>query len=542
MSVSQEQASFCLVCETVLDSSSSTNIFYSSLPRYGELLASFVLRVLRPVATDLRSSYICSRCHDLFQMLEQAQWTVSSVKTEILKVYHSRVTDRADERKTVVPEAHVSPNDDMFVERSIDEKIIVENGQFEDIHELRSLNVARNEFDGLSIVIDNLNAANCVIDAKRDIEASINDHAQQHNSYKIDEPKLESGTKKPEADDLAMMKNCCSSEAVLVGNVSSEFTKNSPHDERENVGDMISRITNEFEFQSSTAHAQSGIQDGGQDGDASEVMSSSMERNFEAVNDAKSLYTVQCGLCGRFFRSTTDLQSHTLRHGGSRPYKCRECDERFADFSGASEHSTVAHSAAKNCVQLSSEPADNEIVDFSTEDWILPDDFRKNGGDEAKFRAGSDDNDNDRRNERASWKSGRISKYSQKPLKYSCTTCGKKWRTSAELKTHVKSHSNLRPYMCEKCGQAYKHKHALEIHVGMHNGVSPFQCSVCNKCFTQKGALMRHLPMHTGETPYQCELCGKRFVHHTSYNMHALSHTGKKSYQCHVSYRLMITV
>ncbi|XP_011503942.1 PREDICTED: zinc finger protein 235-like [Ceratosolen solmsi marchali] len=134
----------------------------------------------------------------------------------------------------------------------------------------------------------------------------------------------------------------------------------------------------------------------------------------------------------------------------------------------------------------------------------------------------------------SSWKSGRISKYSQKLLKHSCPTCNKKWRTSTELKIHMKSHSNLRPYMCEKCGQAYKHKHALEIHVGMHNGVSPFRCSHCNKCFTQKGALHRHLPMHTGEMPYQCELCGKRFVHHTSYNMHALSHTGKKSYSCHV--------
>lgn len=132
-------------------------------------------------------------------------------------------------------------------------------------------------------------------------------------------------------------------------------------------------------------------------------------------------------------------------------------------------------------------------------------------------------------------KSIRNSKFSQKSLEYNCATCNKKWRTAAELKTHIKSHSNLRPYMCEKCGQAYKHKHALEIHIGMHNGISPFKCNICEKLFTQKGALMRHLPMHTGETPYQCELCGKRFVHHTSYNMHALSHTGKKSYQCHVS-------
>ncbi|XP_003705952.3 uncharacterized protein LOC100877746 isoform X1 [Megachile rotundata] len=131
-------------------------------------------------------------------------------------------------------------------------------------------------------------------------------------------------------------------------------------------------------------------------------------------------------------------------------------------------------------------------------------------------------------------KSGKMAKYNLKPLKYSCSTCGKRWKTATELKTHIKTHSTLRPYMCEKCGQAYKHKHALEVHVGMHNGINPFQCNFCNKCFTQKGALMRHLPMHTGEMPYQCELCGKRFVHHTSYNMHRLSHSGKKSYKCHM--------
>ncbi|XP_076650938.1 uncharacterized protein LOC143358011 [Halictus rubicundus] len=121
-----------------------------------------------------------------------------------------------------------------------------------------------------------------------------------------------------------------------------------------------------------------------------------------------------------------------------------------------------------------------------------------------------------------------------KPKSFTCSTCGTKWNTSAELKIHVKTHASLKPYMCEKCGQAYKRKHALEVHVGMHNGINPFQCNFCNKCFSQKVALIRHLPMHTGETPYQCELCGKRFIHHTSYNMHKLSHSGKKSYKCHI--------
>ncbi|XP_076300925.1 uncharacterized protein LOC143219041 isoform X2 [Lasioglossum baleicum] len=129
-------------------------------------------------------------------------------------------------------------------------------------------------------------------------------------------------------------------------------------------------------------------------------------------------------------------------------------------------------------------------------------------------------------------KSEKASKHG--PKSFTCSTCGTKWSTSAELKVHVKIHASLKPYTCEKCGQAYKRKHALELHVGMHNGINPFQCNFCNKCFSQKVALIRHLPMHTGETPYQCELCGKRFIHHTSYNMHKLSHSGKKSYKCHI--------
>lgn len=90
-----------------------------------------------------------------------------------------------------------------------------------------------------------------------------------------------------------------------------------------------------------------------------------------------------------------------------------------------------------------------------------------------------------------------------KPLKYQCPQCPKMWRTVGELRSHVATHSTLRPYICEVCGQAYKHKQALDIHVGMHNGINPFSCNYCQKAFTQKGALQRHLPIHTGEAPYQ---------------------------------------
>lgn len=150
-------------------------------------------------------------------------------------------------------------------------------------------------------------------------------------------------------------------------------------------------------------------------------------------------------------------------------------------------------------------------------------------------------------------------KQNQKPKVYQCSECPKKWKTSGELKSHLTSHSNVKPFICEICGQAYKHKSALDVHVGMHNGICPFTCMYCKKTFTQKGALRRHLPLHTGElifclasvtelfvfsgeTPYQCDLCGKRFIHHTSFKIHSLSHTGQKSYKCDICSLALLSV
>lgn len=91
---------FCLVCNINLNVSSCVNISYTSLSRNGELLVNFVSKVLRVAVSELHDSYVCSQCYNLFQMLEQAQKTVSNIRCEILKIY--RATERRRNIKQVI--------------------------------------------------------------------------------------------------------------------------------------------------------------------------------------------------------------------------------------------------------------------------------------------------------------------------------------------------------------------------------------------------------------------------------------------------------
>ncbi|XP_015609837.1 zinc finger protein 2 isoform X2 [Cephus cinctus] len=514
----------CLVCELNLEDTSCTNVFYTSMPRNGELLASFVQRVLQSTESGLRSSYVCSRCHHLFQMLEQAQWTVANIRCEILKVYNSDSEKKLQSNSSC---EEIVTQDKIFLESLVEDKLDI-NATLHSEPNVSDLSTFTQEPQQTSeqhvaIVDDQLIKESEETFARVINESSLQKHLQ---------------------DTLILTHEIQNSNSDKLKRLNTDNNKKSIEKEFLN-----NNHTNSFDSKEDDFHTFK---------ESSNLLID--KKSILSRHEKMALYNKQCRTCSRLFKSATDLKIHIIKHGGSRPYYCEKCRERFESISLANIHAMDIHVNEKDIIVIATEPCQGETIDFTQDDCIFPeevlrmsemeeqDDFEWKESSESltevKENAESlkrndstlDQESAKQRSEyrKASRKSGRISKYSLKPLNHLCPTCGKKWRTSAELKTHMKSHSSLRPYMCEKCGQAYKHRHALEIHVGMHNGINPFQCSFCNKCFTQKGALMRHLPIHTGETPYQCELCGKRFVHHTSYNMHALSHTGQKSYRCHV--------
>ncbi|XP_075698611.1 uncharacterized protein LOC142663712 [Rhinoderma darwinii] len=115
---------------------------------------------------------------------------------------------------------------------------------------------------------------------------------------------------------------------------------------------------------------------------------------------------------------------------------------------------------------------------------------------------------------------------------FTCTECGKHFKTILNFSAHKRIHRNEKPFSCSECGKCFNHKSDLVRHQRIHTGVKPFSCSECGKCFTVKSHLVDHQKTHTGEKPYSCSECGKRFARRSHVVRHQKTHTGEKPFSC----------
>jgi uncharacterized Zn-finger protein len=111
--------------------------------------------------------------------------------------------------------------------------------------------------------------------------------------------------------------------------------------------------------------------------------------------------------------------------------------------------------------------------------------------------------------------------------KHECSTCGKAFKQSGNLASHMRVHSGERPYKCSTCGKAFSQVSTLINHRRVHSGERPYECSTCGKAFSESSSLAKHLRVHSGERPYKCSTCGKAFTESGHLAKHKRLHIDK---------------
>ena len=266
---------------------------------------------------------------------------------------------------------------------------------------------------------------------------------------------------------------------------------------------------------------------------------------------SKHMHTVErpftCTECGLGFSLKRYLSKHMEKHASGqlvnkKTYECPCCDETFPSLCEVKKHTcTQASGKPPICPTCSQECKDPfalllHIISHHKSHNTLSNEYKKS------------------RNECSHCKENFHSEFLLKSHVYThtgvkpfvCSICEKGFITNKSHKMHLKTHNGGSPQVCADCGQKCKSLSSLRRHRSIacvklrelqkedfsNTAGSPLNCPQCQRVFFNPNSLKQHVNDHANHKLHLCPHCGKGYGQPNQLKSHLVSHTGEKPHGC----------
>ncbi|XP_055681650.1 zinc finger protein 12-like [Lutzomyia longipalpis] len=160
----------------------------------------------------------------------------------------------------------------------------------------------------------------------------------------------------------------------------------------------------------------------------------------------------KCNECGQTFQMRSMILSHIEKHNKMKKYQCQYCNRRF--YKAAIRKAHIYRHHFRKTLEFKCPQCPNEY----------------NKGSELRQH---------------------IKEAHKEEITYQCDRCGKNFKSSSILTSHMKIHSDK--VTCAQCGKELKNLRTLERHMEIHSGQKNYVCPVCSRTFTCNFSVKNHV-------------------------------------------------